>query len=88
MSAYQTEGGNANSDWWEWERRPGTNCAEPSGTAIDAYHRYPEDVALLAGLGFNTYRFSIEWARIEPSEGVFDESELRHYRETFLRMEA
>jgi beta-glucosidase len=80
VSAHQTEGGNSNSDWWEWELRPGTPCAEPSGTAIDQYNRYESDVALLAGLGFNTYRFSVEWARVEPSDGVFDETQLEHYR--------
>jgi len=79
-SAHQVEGNNSNSDWWEWELRAGTPCKEPSGTAIDHYNRYPQDVALLAGLGFNTYRFSVEWARIEPSEGRFDEAELEHYR--------
>ena len=79
-SAYQTEGGNSNSDWWEWELRPGTPCKEPSGTAIDHYNRYGHDVAMVAGLGFNTYRFSIEWSRIEPSEGAFSETELEHYR--------
>jgi len=35
---------------------------------------------MLAGLGFNTYRFSVEWARVEPSEGRFDETQLEHYR--------
>jgi beta-glucosidase len=80
VSAYQTEGGNSNSDWWEWELRPDTPCKEPSGTAIDHYNRYPQDVAMVAGLGFNTYRLSVEWARIEPSEGVFDETQLEHYR--------
>jgi beta-glucosidase len=79
-SAHQVEGGNTNSDWWEWELRPGTPCKEPSGAAIDQYKRYSRDVALLAGLGFNTYRFSVEWARIEPSEGTFDETRLDHYR--------
>ncbi len=34
-------------------------------------HRYPEDLSLLADLGFDTYRFSIEWSRIEPEEGHF-----------------
>ena len=79
-AAHQVEGGNSNSDWWEWELKPGTQCKEPSGAAIDHYNRYDRDVALLAGLGFNTYRFSVEWARIEPSEGVFDEAQLEHYR--------
>ena len=79
-AAHQVEGGNSNSDWWEWELRPDTVCKEPSGAAIDHYNRYGRDIALLAGLGFNTYRFSVEWARIEPSEGVFDEAQLEHYR--------
>jgi beta-glucosidase len=79
-SAHQVEGGNSNSDWWEWELRPDTPCKEPSGSAIEHYKRYGRDVALLAGLGFNTYRFSVEWSRIEPSEGTFDVTQLDHYR--------
>ena len=79
-AAHQVEGGNSDSDWWEWELKPGTPCKEPSGAAIDHYNRYGRDVETLAGLGFNTYRFSVEWARIEPSEGVFDETQLEHYR--------
>ncbi len=47
---------------------------------MDHYHRYREDIALIAGLGFTTYRFSLEWARIEPAEGQFSEAELDHYR--------
>jgi beta-glucosidase len=80
ISAHQTEGDNSNSDWWQWELRPGTPCAEPSGPAIDHYNRFPADVAMLAGLGFDTHRFSVEWARIEPSEGTFDKTQLDHYR--------
>jgi beta-glucosidase len=79
-AAHQVEGANSNSDWWEWELRKGSPCREPSGVAIDHYNRYESDIALLAGLGFNTYRFSVEWARIEPSEGSFDEAQLEHYR--------
>ena len=79
-AAHQVEGGNANSDWWAFERMPDTPCKEPSGTAIEHYQRYGRDIALLAGLGFNTYRFSVEWARIEPAEGEFDQAELDHYR--------
>ena len=62
------------------EHLPGTIYAEPSGDACDHYHRYPSDMALLAELGFNAYRFSIEWARIEPEEGEFSYVELEHYR--------
>jgi beta-glucosidase len=79
-AAHQVEGNNVNSDWWDWERRPGTPCADRSGLACDHYHRYPEDVVTLAGLGLNTYRYSVEWARIEPAEGVIAEDQLDHYR--------
>ncbi len=79
-AAYQVEGGNQNSDWWDWERAPGSPVVEPAGTAVEHYTRYPQDIALLASLGLNTYRFSVEWARIEPSEGTFDTAELDHYR--------
>ncbi len=79
-AAHQVEGGNWNSDWWEWEHAPGTICREPSGDACDQWHRYPEDIALLADLGFDNYRFSIEWARIEPEEGEFSLAALEHYK--------
>jgi beta-glucosidase len=79
-AAHQVEGDNTNSDWWAFELMPGTPCTEPSGNAIEHYQRYAHDIALLAGLGFNTYRFSVEWARIEPNEGEFDQAQLDHYR--------
>src|SRR5262245_57217756 len=77
---HQVEGGNVNSDMWEMEWATPSIFAEPSGDACDHYHRYPEDVALLADLGFNAYRFGVEWARIEPEEGSVSRAELDHYR--------
>ena len=53
---------------------------EPSGDACDHYHRYPEDIAMLAELGLNAYRFSLEWSRIEPEPGYFSRAALDHYR--------
>ena len=79
-AAHQVEGGNVASDLWLFEMAPGSAFAEPSGDACDHYHRYGEDIALLKGLGFSTYRFSIEWARIEPEEGFFSAAALDHYR--------
>ena len=79
-AAHQVEGDNDSSDWWDWERRPGTPCPDPSGIACDHYRRYPQDIALLASLGLNTYRYSVEWARIEPEDGRFDQTQLDHYR--------
>ena len=79
-AAHQVEGGNWNNDWWAWEHQTGSGCAEPSGDACDQYHRYPEDIALLARLGFDTYRFSLEWRRIEPERGEWSLAALDHYR--------
>jgi len=80
-AAHQVEGNNVNSDGWLMEHVPGTTHVEPSGDACDHYHRYRKDIALLAELGFNTYRFSIEWSRIEPEEGKFSPAVLEHYRD-------
>jgi beta-glucosidase len=80
-AAHQVEGNNINSDAWLMEHVPGTIYEEPSGDVCDHYHRYRSDIALLAELGFNSYRFSIEWARIEPEEGEFSNAALEHYRD-------
>ena len=79
-AGHQVEGNNVNSDTWFLEQLPGTIFAEPSGDAVDHYHRYREDIALIAGLGFTSYRFSLEWARIEPAEGHFSLAALDHYK--------
>lgn len=79
-AGHQIEGGNVNSDWWPREVAPGTDIPEPSGDAADSYHRYREDIASLAASGLNTYRFSLEWSRIEPAEGMISRAALDHYR--------
>ncbi|MBR0406873.1 MAG: glycoside hydrolase family 1 protein, partial [Clostridia bacterium] len=80
-AAHQVEGNNTNSDNWAQEQMKHSSFAEPSGIACDHYNRYAEDIALMAKAGLNAYRFSIEWARIEPEEGVFSEKETQHYRD-------
>lgn len=79
-AAHQVEGNNIHSDYWAQEHMAHTSFAEPSGDAVDHYNRYAEDIRLMARAGLNAYRFSIEWARIEPEEGVFDDREVEHYR--------
>ncbi|MFJ3712657.1 glycoside hydrolase family 1 protein [Streptomyces sp. NPDC090053] len=79
-AAHQIEGGNTNSDWWEFEHSGIPYVKEPSGDACDSYHRWREDMDLLAELGFTDYRFSIEWARIEPAPGEFSHAAIAHYR--------
>lgn len=94
-SAHQVEGGNHN-DWSEWEKSSqritdlksrGLNPEEYiSGRACDHYHRFREDFDIAKQLGHNAHRFSIEWSRIEPEEGKFDEKEIEHYREVIAAL--
>lgn len=79
-AAHQIEGNNLNTDFWAREGRGPAGHAELSGDACDYYHRYGEDITLLAEAGLTCYRFSLEWARIEPREGHFSRAELLHYR--------
>jgi len=79
-AAHQVEGGNVNNDWWAWEHTGRTTAVEPSGDAIDHLHRYDPDFALLASLGHNAHRMSLEWSRIEPAPGEFSQAALDHYR--------
>src|SRR6266567_5721045 len=79
-AAHQVEGNNINSDLWVLEHITPTLFVEPSLDACDHYHRFEDDIRLLAGLGLNTYRFSIEWARVEPEQGHFSMAALEHYR--------
>lgn len=80
-AAHQVEGNNIHSDYWALEQMEHSTFAEPSLDTCDHYRRYEEDIKLLADAGLNAYRFSIEWARIEPEEGVFSEEEIAHYRD-------
>ena len=80
-AAHQVEGYNIHSDYWMMENLEHSTFAEKSGAAVDHYSRFREDIRLLAEAGGNAYRFSIEWARIEPEEDMFDETQLQHYRE-------
>jgi beta-glucosidase len=79
-AAHQVEGGNWNNDWWQFEHTPGSGTTEPSGDACDHFWRYPEDIKMLADLGFGAYRFSLEWSRIEPEENEWSTNALDHYR--------
>ena len=79
-AAHQVEGNNTNSDCWAQEQMPHSTYKEKSGIACDHYNRYAEDIRLMREAGLNAYRFSIEWARIQPEDGVFDDEQLEHYR--------
>lgn len=79
ISAHQSEGNNTNSDSWLQENIKPTLFKDRSGDACDSYHRFAEDIAIAAKLGFNCYRMGIEWSRIEPTQGFYSNAELDHY---------
>jgi beta-glucosidase len=88
-AAHQIEGGNTESDWWDWEHLPGKiKRGEISGPACDHWNRLEEDVALIRKLGVKQYRFSIEWAKIEPVQGRWDMEAVNHYRHEIALLEA
>ena len=86
-AAHQIEGNNINSSNWDteqWVLKENPDF-EPSGMACNSYNMVEEDVSLLSDLGHRAYRFGIEWARIEPEEGVFKQEEVDHYlKELFM----
>ncbi|MBI5549355.1 MAG: family 1 glycosylhydrolase [Deltaproteobacteria bacterium] len=76
-AAYQVEGGIEN-DWTDWERAGKTRT--PCGRAVDHWNRWEEDFDLLGAAGLGAYRLSVEWARVEPEPGRFDDAVLARYR--------
>ena len=82
-SAHQVEGDNINNDWWHAEQM---GKVPKSGIADDSYHRYEEDFRIAKEIGLNSFRMSIEWARIEPLEGRFETKEVEHYRAVLKKL--
>ncbi len=86
-SAYQVEGaaredGRGRSIWDTFCRQPGrVKNGDTGDVACDQYHRFPKDIALMADLGIQAYRFSIAWPRIQPDgRGPANRRGLDHYR--------
>lgn len=79
-AAHQVEGNNINADIWPMENLPGTTFAERSGDAANSFELWPVDLDLVKGMGLGAYRFSLEWARIEPDQGHFSNAMLDHYK--------
>jgi beta-glucosidase len=77
-ASYQVEGGIENNDWAEAAKQGKVPVA---GRACNQYNFYKGDFDIAKSLGQNAHRFSIEWSRIEPEEGKFDEKEIEHYRQ-------
>ena len=71
-SSHQVEGGNNRNDWWAWEKRVQPK-EKQSGAAADQWNSWEEDVALIKELGHTCHRLSLEWSRVEPEDGIFNE---------------
>jgi beta-glucosidase len=82
----------AKTKWADWQQKKFPEMFDPenyiSATACDHYNRYEEDFDIAKSLGHNAHRFSIEWSRIEPEEGKFDEREIEHYRKVIAAIRA
>nr|WP_274636130.1 family 1 glycosylhydrolase [Microbacterium bovistercoris] len=78
-AGHQNEGQNTTSDTWFLENVTPSVFQEPSGRACNSWALWETDLDLVADMGLNAYRFSVEWARIEPVEGEFSEDALAHY---------
>jgi beta-glucosidase len=81
-AAHQVEG-HLDNDWTRMEREHPERIKDGSvsGIACDHHARYRDDLRQLAAMNHTTYRFSIEWSRVEPRDGFLDRDELRHYRD-------
>lgn len=82
-ASYQVEGGIENTDWAKAAHEKRVPIC---GDACDHYHRYEADFDIAMSLGHNAHRFSVEWARIEPEEGKFNEEAILHYRKVLTAL--
>jgi beta-glucosidase len=82
-AAHQVEGQNDNNDWWDWEGQPGRiHDGTRSGDAAGWWAgRAEEDLALAASLGQNAHRLGLEWSRLEPEPGVWNDAAFARYEE-------
>jgi beta-glucosidase len=92
-AAHQVEGGLDN-DWTDWERgafpdgTPHIKGNEQSGRAADSWNRFDDDLQAMQQLGATAYRFSVEWSRLEPTEGAWDAEAMARYREWTVKLRA
>lgn len=86
-AGHQIEGDNIHSQFHEWETS--RNCfPERAGKACNAWELYKDDIELFREMGWQIYRMSVEWSRIEPEQGVYDQTALRRYIDMLERLNA
>jgi beta-glucosidase len=87
-SSHQVEGGNDNNQWWDWEQQGRVWNGDQSGDACGWWCDPTPDLDRAATLGQNAHRMSLEWSRIEPEDGRFDDTAIERYRTMLQAMRA
>ena len=91
-AAHQVEGNNTNNNWYAWEHQKDNNGKsrihnnDKSGIAANHWNLYRDDISLMNDLGVGYYRFSVEWSKIEPENGIINEKALEHYRDVCIAL--
>ena len=90
-AAHQVEG-NCTNNWSNFEQKkkstgePNIKDNQSSGNACEHWDRYPEDIELIKNIGVEYYRFSLEWSKIEPEKGIYNQDALDHYSEVISKL--
>ncbi len=79
-AATQIEGGDKNNNWYDWYKKGHIKNNDDPSLSTEHYRLWKEDTLLMAEMGIECCRFGIEWSRIEPEAGKFDEAAIAHYR--------
>lgn len=82
----QIDGGDFGHTWNDWYEKGNIKDNSNPAVATDHWNRWREDILLMHRMGIQTYRFGIEWARVEPEEGIFDEAAIAHIKEEIMLM--
>jgi beta-glucosidase len=80
-SAWQVEGGRILNEYEQLYRDGKMAAGDDPAQSAGFWMKYPEDIALMKQMGHKSFRMSVEWARIEPEEGQFDDQAIQHYRQ-------
>ena len=82
----QIDGGALDHSWNDWYAQGKIKDGSDPAVAAEHWERWREDIMLMHRMGIQTYRFGIEWARVEPEEGRFDETAIAHIKEELMLM--
>ncbi len=87
-AAHQVEGSNTNNNWWAWEQQGKIHDRDSARVACDWWRHAERDFDLAADMGLGALRLSIEWSRVEPRPGEWDDGAIARYREMLSALRA